>query len=218
MKIDKNTLNILKNFSKINTSIVVNEGNVLKTVSPSKTIMGKSVVTTSFEKKFAIYNLDRFLSTLNLFSDPELTFHDKFVQIDDANRSVNYTYADESVILKAPDKDIVLPSEDVKVTVTNDAFKDVEKALSVLSMPEIVISGDGEHVMLQTMDSKNPSGDVYSVTIGQSSKKFRAIFKAENIKILPEDYEVTICSKGISQWKSDKVEYFIAVETTSTFN
>lgn len=217
MKIDKNTLVVLKNFSKINPSIIVNEGNTLKTVSTSKTIMGKAVVSTMFEKKFAIYNLDRFLSTLNLFNEPELTFHEKFVQIDDSNRSVNYTYADESVIIKAPEKDISLPTEDVKVTVTNSDYKDVEKALSVLSLPEIVISGDGEHVYLQAVDTKNPSGDVYSVTIGQTSKKFRAIFKAENIKVLPEDYEVTVCSKGISLWKSDKVEYFIAVETTSTF-
>lgn len=217
MKIDSNTISILKNFAKINPSIMIKEGNTLKTVSSTKTIVGKANVTTVFDKAFAIYNVDRFLSTLSLFSDPELTFHEKYVTISDNKKKLNYTYADESTITKAPEKDIVLPSEDVNVKITNDEMKNVEKALSVLQLPEIVISGDGSKVYLQAVDSKNPSGDIYSVEIDDTNKTFKAIFKSENIKILPEDYEVSISSKGISQWKSETAEYFIAVEATSSF-
>lgn len=217
MKIDVNTMTILKNFAKINSSILINEGNTLKTVSPTKTIVGKAAVSTVFEQKFAIYDLNRFLTTLSLFKDPNLTFNEKNVTITDENKTLNYTYADENVIIKAPEKDIVLPSEDVVLKITNDDMKDVEKALSVLGLPEIMINGDGNIVSLQAVDSKNPSGDVYSNEIGATDKAFKAIFKAENIKILPGDYDVTICSKGISRWKSDVVEYFIAVESTSSF-
>ena len=32
MKIDTNTINVLKNYAKINPSIVIQEGNVLKTI------------------------------------------------------------------------------------------------------------------------------------------------------------------------------------------
>ena len=83
MKISTNTLNVLKNFAKINPSIVVQEGNVLKTISPSRTIMAKGTVDTTFDKKFAIYNLDRFISTVSLFNDPELKFGEKSVEIYD---------------------------------------------------------------------------------------------------------------------------------------
>jgi hypothetical protein len=217
MKIDTNTMTVLKNFAKINPSIMINEGNTLKTVSSTKTIVGKANVSTLFEQKFAIYNLDRFLSTLGLFKDPELTFQEKYVTISGDNKKLNYTYADESIIVKAPEKDIVLPSEDVTIKITNDEMKDVEKALSILGLPEIVISGDGNKVYLQAVDTKNPSGDIYSIEIDDTDKTFKAIFKSENIKILPGDYEVIICSKGISFWKNEIVEYFIAVESTSTF-
>ena len=44
MRVSTNTLNVLKNFAKINPSIVIAEGNVLKTISPSKTIMAKATV------------------------------------------------------------------------------------------------------------------------------------------------------------------------------
>ena len=172
MKIDANTMTILKNFAKINSSILINEGNILKTVSPTKTIVGKAAVSTVFEQKFAIYDLNRFLSTLTLFKDPNLTFNEKNVTITDENKTLNYTYADENVIIKAPEKDIVLPSEDVVLKITNDDMKDVEKALSVLGLPEITICGDGEIVALQAVDSKNPLGDVYSNEIGATDKVF----------------------------------------------
>ena len=100
---------------------------------------------------------------------------------------------------------------------TNEHLKDVEKASGVLSLPEIVIFGDGKNIYLQTEDSKNPSSDVFSINIGDTDKVFKAIFKAENIKIIPGDYEVTISSRGISHFSNKDVEYWIAVEQSSTF-
>ena len=61
------------------------------------------------------------------------------------------------------------------------------------------------------------SENFYSIEIGESSNNFRAIFKSENIKILPSDYTVDISSRGISMFYNDDVEYFIAVESNSTF-
>jgi hypothetical protein len=217
MKIDTNTINVLKNFAKINPSIVFPEGNVLKTISPSKTIMAKSEVTTRFEKRFAIYNLDRFISTLSLFNDPELNFKDKFVEIYDSNRKIRYTYADEGTITKAPEKEISLPSIDVTFTLSNENLKDVEKGAGVLQLPEIIVVGDGSTISLQAADSKNSTSDVYSVEIGTTDKVFKAIFKLENIKIIPGEYTVSISARGISHFLGKEAEYWIAVEQSSTF-
>lgn len=217
MKIDTNTVNVLKNFAKINPSILIQEGNTLKTISTSKTIMAKANVPTNFGKRFAIYNLDRFISTLSLFNDPELDFSEKYVNISDANKNTHYTYADESTITKAPEKEISLPSVDVSFRLTHDNLKDVERAAAVLQLPEIVVSGDGSKVYLQAADTKNPSGDIYSIAIGETDKTFKAIFKSENIKIIQGDYDVSICARGISHFKGNEAEYWIAVESSSTF-
>jgi len=217
MKIDANTINILKNFAKINPSILIQEGNTLKTISSSKTIMAKANVPTEFGKRFAIYNLDRFISTLSLFNEPDLNFNERYVDISDSNKTTHYTYADESTIVKVPEKEISLPFIDVSFRLTHDNLKDVERAAAVLQLPEIVVSGDGGKVYLQAADTKNPSGDVYSIAIGESDKTFKAVFKSENIKIIQGDYDVSICSKGISHFKGDTAEYWIAVESSSTF-
>jgi hypothetical protein len=218
MNIDTNTVNVLKNFAKINPSIVIMEGNTLKTISTSKTIMAKAKVPTDFPQRFAIYNLDRFISTLSLYTKPDLKFKEKYVEVTEDNRRTTYTYADESTITKLPEKEIVIPSVDVKFTLTNTALKEVEKALGVLSLPEIMVVGDGSSIYLQASDSKNPSGDTYSLKVADNTTGiFKAIFKAENIKIIPGDYEVSISSRGISHFRSGDIEYWIAVEKHSEF-
>ncbi len=216
MKIDNSTITVLKNFAKINQSILVNEGNVLRTISPTKTIMAKATVQTKFDTKFAIYNLDRFISTLSLFEDPELEFTDKFVTISSNKKSVNYVYCDENVIIKPPEKDISLPSVDVEFKLTNDDLKDCERALNVLGLPEIVVKGDGTSIYLGAQDTKNPTGDSHWIEIGSTDKNFLAVFKSDNIKIIPDTYQVSICSKGISHFRGSICDYFIAVEAGSS--
>jgi len=219
MKIDTNTVNVLKNFSKINPSIVVQEGNVLKTISPTKTIMAKATVPTKFGQRFAVYNLDQFIALLSTFRDPELKFSDKSVAITEDNRKSHFTYADESTVTKAPEKEISLPSVDATFTLKNEDLIAVEKAAGVLQLPEIAVVGDGKTVSLVATDSKNPTSNDWSVGIGQTDKVFKAVFKAENIKIIPGTYEVTISARGISHFVGvdTEVEYFIAVESNSQF-
>jgi hypothetical protein len=194
------------------------EGNIVSTISPNKTIMARATVPANFANRFAIYNLGRFLSTLSLFEDPDLSFTDRLVKISDGKgRSVNYTFADESTIKSPPEKEIKLPSEDVSFSLTNANLTEILKALGVLSLPEFAVVGDGSTVSLQAIDSKNPSGDTFSITVGVTDKTFRAIFKAENIKVIPGDYNVTLSSKGISHFSGPEAEYWIAIEATSTF-
>lgn len=219
MKIDTNTVNVLKNFSKINPSIVVQEGNVLKTISPTKTIMAKATVPTNFGKRFAIYNLDVFIALLSTFKDPTLKFGDKSVNISEDNRKGNFTYADESTVTKPPEKEINLPSVDATFTLKNEDLMAVEKAAGILTLPEIAVVGDGTNVSLVATDSKNPTSNDWATVIGTTDKVFKAVFKAENIKIIPGEYEVTISARGISHFvgKDVDVEYFIAVESNSQF-
>lgn len=216
MKISVSTLNILKNFSKINPSIIVSEGNVLKTISPSSNILAKATVETSFPKKFAIYNIDRFLATASLFDDAEYDFKDSFVEISSGDRKTKYVFAEESLIKKAPEN-IKFPEVDVAFELTEENLKNVEKAAAVLGLPNLVVLGKNGKLVVQAIDVKNDGGDAYEVAVGETDKSFRAVFKVENIKVLPGTYKVDISSKGISRFSGSLAEYYIAVEQNSTF-
>jgi hypothetical protein len=217
MKINTNTMNIFKNFAKINPSIIVEEGNVLKTISPSKTIMAKATIDTSFNKRFALYNLDSFIANISMFADPEVDLAESQVIIREGNLKQYITYADESVVTKVPEKEIQLPSVDVSFSLTNDNFKKLERAAGINGLPEFIVLGDGNKLFLEVADSKNPNGNHMTIEVGETTKTFKAIFKLDNIKIIPDDYEVSVCSRGISHFSGKNVEYWIAVESSSQF-
>jgi hypothetical protein len=217
MMLTPKTVQILKNFSNINPSILIKPGNVLATIATNKTVLAKANVDEEFERLVPIYALNRFLSAMSLFNAPNIEFGDNSAKISGERSSILYHYSDPQVILAPPEKEIKLPSVDVDTVVTNKAMQDVLKAMSVLGLPELAIVGDGENLTLQALDVKNSAADTFSVSIGETDKVFRAIFRAENIKIIDGDYQVQISSKGISKFIGPDVTYWIAIEQTSTF-
>lgn len=220
MILNAKTIEILKNFHSINPSLVVKEGNVLTTISTAKTIVAKATVPDTFTKRFAMYDLGKFINTLTSFDKPNIDFNDVQVVINNEGTSykTELTYADESGIKVPPEKPISLPTVDATCNIKTEDLRTVQRQLGVLNLPEIAVVGDGTNVYIQTMDSKNPSSDKFSIVVGSTDKNFKAVFKAENIKIIPGEYQIDICSKGISHFKGKDIEYWIAVESNSTYN
>lgn len=217
MKFDNTTLQVLKNFSTINQSIVVKEGNILSSISPSRSVLAKATLKQNFPQDFAIFDLSKFLSTMSLFDDAEFEFSEKFLTIKKDKAKVKYYFAEPSMILTPPDKEIKLPSEDIVVDITEANINDVMKGLSVLQLPEIAVIGDGEMIRLVAIDSvatgkENKVSDSYSIDLCESEKEFTAVFKAENIKMIPSDYVLTISSKYISKFSNDFITYWVAIE------
>ena len=222
MKISNATLSLIKNFAGINASLAVKPGNVLKTLSPQNNIMANATVEEDFPRAFAIYDLSQFLGAVSLFNDPDFEFESNHVRISSGKNSVRYYYADESMIKSAGDKKIVLPSNEVEFSITAAQLQELMKAASVLGAPQIAVEGkEGGEITISAVDTTNSTSNRYSVDLGgEASRNFRVIFKAENIKVLSSDYLVQICAKGISRFYSEKVgvEYFIAIESTSSFS
>ncbi len=223
MKLSKHTLNMLKNFSDINMSIEIKEGNILRTVSVQKNILAQAELEDSFPQDFAIYELNRFLGAVSLFDDPEFRFNGKSANIGTTKHSVDYVYCDPSMIVTPPENNITFPEPEVKFTLSQDALSQIMKASNVLGTPEIAIEG-GPHpndvIRLKALDVNNDSTDTFTVALDEKSdNKFRFVFKTENMKMLPGNYDVEISSKGISHFtlQGQKLEYWIATESTSSF-
>ena len=72
MKMSEQTLQVLQNFSTINQSLLFKEGDVLRTVSPQKTVLAEVTVPDTFETQFGIYDLGQFLSAMTLIEGAEL--------------------------------------------------------------------------------------------------------------------------------------------------
>lgn len=220
MKFNTNTVAVLKNFSSINPSIAMKKGNILRTISPQKSVIAIATLEQDFERDAAIYDLPRFLSTMSLFQDPDIAFNDSKFVIKDGRSRVNYTYASESMILTPPDREINLPSIDVDVELQWTDFDKILKAASVLKLPDIAFVGTPDGIRLAAVDVNNPSSDNFDIVLDSThdeARHFTAVFRTENLKLIQADYQVQISSKGISKFYNDRVSYFIAVEQSSKF-
>lgn len=217
MQLSAKTINILKNFSSINPSILLKPGNVISTISPNKTVMARATVPDEFEGTYGIFSLNRFISALSLFENPEVDFGSQSATIRSGKQAMDYPFCEASVVMVAPDKEIKLPTVDVEFKLSNKDIQSVMKGLNVLSLPEIAVIGDGDNVYLCAIDSKAGSSGEYKISVGETDKVFRAIFRAENLKMTDGDYDVMISSKGISKFIGLEATYWIAVEASSTF-
>ena len=75
----KNTLSILKNFSSLNSNLLIKPGDVIKTITPSKNGMAIAKVDEKFDVEFGIWDLNKFLGVISLFSTPTFDFGQKEV-------------------------------------------------------------------------------------------------------------------------------------------
>ena len=222
MKISNKTLDILKNFSEINQSILIKKGKVIKTVSTLKNILAHAEVAEDFPQDFAIYQLNEFIGVLSTMSNPELTFHDKYVMLSQENGAcTKYFYAEPSVVV-SPEKDITMPSEDINFTLLEKQYNDLLKMSSILQLNDILLKGcsKSNKIFLAVTNKKNDTSNDYSVQVGEGvTEPFKMFFKTENLKMVAGDYNVHISSKGISHFENmvTKLDYWIALEPDSNY-
>lgn len=217
MKLSNETIAILKNFSVINQSIIFKPGNVIKTISPQKTVMAIAKVEDEFTQEAGIYNLSQFLATLSMYKSPDVEFEEKMVRIFEGKSSSLMTYSDPSMIIAPPEKEIKIPSVDVSVQVSAEDLSSVLKATSVLGLPEVAFVGEDGVCYLKAIDSGNPSANSHKIEVGETEDEFTLIIKTENLNLMQSDYTVDLCSKGISRFTGKNVTYFVGIDSKSTY-
>ena len=219
MFLSTETVQILKNLSTINQSILIKPGKQLNTMSVMKNILVKADIQEEFKQTVAIYDLNQFLNCLSLIPGAEVRLESDSIVITDGKNSIDYRYSDPSVITAPPEKELNLPSEDVCVTLTEDHLEAVKKAAAVLQIPDVSLIGDGEKVYLTVRDKKNSGSNSYRVEVGATTDVFQFNMKVENLKLIAGDYDVVISAKNLAYFTnhSRPVSYFIAMEPDSTF-
>ena len=220
MKLSDNALAILKDFAGINNSILVKEGNKLRTISVAKNILAEAEIKEEFPRDFAIYDLNQFLNGLSLHQDPDLDFQqDTYLSIKEGKRRVKYFFADPNVIIAPPEKDITLPTQDVCFQMDSVTLEKLVKAAAVYQLPDLSAIGEAGVIKLVVRDKKNDTSNEYAIIVGETDKEFSFNFKVENIKIIPGAYDVVVSSKLLSQFTNTQhdLKYYIALEPDSTF-
>jgi hypothetical protein len=216
----KNTLSILKNFSSLNSNLLVKPGNVIKTITPSKNGMAIATVEEKFDVEFGIWDLNEFLGVISLFNNPSFTFGDKSVKIKNGGSSVaNYLYSDPRQLC-VPTKDVIMPSINISIVLTEKQFSELQKAASVMKLPDLSFTVDSNDIVAMVSDLGNPTSNTYKVVVADNwhGENFLFNFKMENIKILPGDYTINFAKNVVGEFvnKAISLKYWFAMEANTS--
>ena len=219
MKLSKNTVTLLKNFSGISANLRITPGKAISTIASSGSILAEATIEDEFEKDFAIYDLNEFLGILSLFDDPEIEFDDLTATIKEGKRKVTCYGAALELIKAAPVLSNIAPTG-ITFPVPADVLSKILKAASVLKVPDFSIIGDGEEITIQVGNKKNPTGNSYTNVVGTTDKNFRADIKIENLRMLPGDYECWVANKKMAIFDSQQAQlrYFVAFDPHSKWD
>ena len=213
--ITKPTIEVLKNFCSINKSIVIKPGNQIATLSINKNILAIADVEEQFESQISIYDLGVFLGGLSLFDQPKIdTTETNYVTVSDqrGKSKTRFFYADPDIITQPPEKEITIPSVDVKFRLEAGILQQLQRAAMVYQLPDLCLYGDGTEMSLCVTDKKNDTSNSYSVQVGSTDNEFCYCFKVENLKLLAGDYNVTISKQNVALFQGSGIKYFIALE------
>lgn len=216
MKLSKDTIAKLKNFSTINQSILFNPGREISTISPQKTVLAYAQIEDEIPSQAGVYDINRLITAISLLDDPEILFEkDKFV-IKSGSNEIKYTYAAPNLIVTPPSKGINIDRDSYKgkFHMEWDDLKRAIQSIGILQLRELSIEGNSEGVSISAVDADNPTADKYTKKIKDLECKdpFKILISVDNLKLMGYDYTIYVFD-GVALFKNDEIEYWVAGES-----
>ena len=222
IQLSKATIDLLRNFSTINKSILVEPGKLLQTMSVNKNIIAMGQIGERIPQQMAIYDLPLFLGALSLFKKPWLHFPDNkkvIIYDEDTKGKTVFYYSDPEIIVRPPEFNPNLPQVEIMFDLPQNDAQQLLQAAKVYGVEDLCINGYAQEYSICVRDKKNNTSNSFDITVGETESVFAFNFKVENIKILPGTYDVVVSQKLLSRFVSKNYDltYFIALEPDSTF-
>jgi hypothetical protein len=192
---------------------------VLSTVSAGKNILALANISESFQREFAIYDLNSFLGLLTLMEDQDVEFNEAGINISKDGSEFKYFYSDPSVVTASPYKSLDIdPVFTFNLSAAEITM--IQRAASIVSATTVSIVSDGVTVTLMVGDPSNTAANSYKKTLTTDANPpaFDARLKVENLKVITDDYTVAVGKKKALHFKSNSrdLQYWLAMEPAST--
>ena len=214
MKISKTTMEVLKNFASINSNILVRKGNVLSTISTGVNIFSRAEVTETFDREFAIYDLNSLLALLTMMEDTDVDFGEDCITISKDTSEFKYYYADKTIIVAAPDKTIEVDNH-YEFNLTATMIDTMKRAAAVISAPMLSVVAKNGMVKMSVGDPSTPRSNTYTQDIGEFEGEFDCRIPIENFKIISANYVTVLSKKKFMYLSNDTTKYWLALDPNS---
>lgn len=235
MKFSERTINVLKNFSLINNSILFKEGKPICTISPLNEISAVYKCKEEIPQDFAIFDLSKFLSAHSLFKNTEIEFFENYcLMYNDKRKSENirYVFSEISYIKPAKYSDLdkinynlkdffkkFYENKIISLSFSSEIYSKILKACNILSLDSIrIVFEDGKFYVVGG-DAKNYTKDSFKALLpfSETHKEIPIdhfediIISLSSISMIPDNYELLLLIDGpLVLFKSTDIEYMVA--------
>jgi hypothetical protein len=234
MKLNSETMSVLKNLAMINQNILIPNGNELKSVNDDETIFASVQCQNDFPKECGIYDLNEFLSIVQLVGGQDISkvdfdFRDNFVLITNGTIKSRYLYA-STRLLKYPQKNIKMPEPFVSFEINGSDLNKLKQAAGIFQHPNLSFYNQGSSIFAKVFDPKTEEDTSdFELVIGSEFEfdkpiQFNYVFNIQNLKYLigANLFEVSFAAKGkgkIAKFEADSpsIHYYIGANESSFF-
>lgn len=230
LKIDEPTLNALKNFATINTSLVFRENGHLRTINEeSGGFRAEFQSLVKFPYDFGVYDLPQFLKAMTLVSrgskptDVVLDFSEQgshcFLKC--GRNKIRYVFSPVDLLV-SPKKDVKPPKGDIQLLLTNDDINNIRSMSSFINAKKVFFTPhDDTSIKIEIYDDEDRSGNRSETIVEGTSDldHFHVGLDVDYLKMLADDYQLSISSKKVTHWKGVKhgLVYYAVTTMKSQF-
>ena len=220
MILSKETLEVLKNYSNINGSILIKPGNTIATKSQSDSIISYFKAKEEFETEISFYDLNLVLGVISAFTNPVFEFEsDRVIISEEKTPSIQNTiiYHSSSFITKVGN--ITPPPFEVSFQISEDILSKLDKLSSIQNLNEYVFEGVGDKILLKALNVKNPDSNNFSVELGENTlkKPFKMVYNKDWFIFVKGNYTVELSTKRITHFKHNSLDldYYVMADIKS---
>jgi len=218
MQVTDKTIEILKNFSAINNGMVLRKGKQQTTASPDDNIFAVAQLD-EFPAEFGLYDLPNFLANLSILESPVLEFNGNTVKMTDKD-GFNMTYrgcAPEIIHIPADGFiNLKIEKPDGELNLSSEQLQKLIKVAAVNTFVHLTIFGKDGKLAIKVNDRTADTSNIGVMVLGEhAGADFESVFKVEQLKIIPQNYNVKIMKDAYAIFETSDclLRYVVALES-----
>jgi hypothetical protein len=223
MKLSSDTLAVFKNFASISSGLYVPGGSKIRVKDLKNRVLAQAVVMEEFPS-FCVTDLNKFLGILTADKDVDVDFKgsDVVLTMLGGKSKIKYRCAPQNLVNIPKSTEFAVDDPICEFTLTKDQLAYIQKVLSLLQLPNVAISSNGNSKYeIRVYDPKNDGENSQSLeldAVGGEGKKFNIIFDQEVLNFVEGDYVVRL-GQQVTEFKNKKfdVTYWVAPELGSSY-
>lgn len=218
MRLSKETRKILKHFSDISKSIWLQPGDILATRNQNGHVYGQAKIPEIFPhaEPVLIFDLQKFLSVLNMFENADLEFYDDYINITNGRSTVSYYYSEPMdqcpmAKTKAPN----MPPIKGTFQLGDQDLTEIQKAASLIGVKDLhIIAGNGTIKMVLNNSQQSNAGEFELIVENNySGPDYKGEISVDAVNLMPGSYTVDFTDTPITRFThtNNNVVYYIAI-------